>query len=197
MNNRFALSALLRDLRNNKSGTSFVEFAFVAPILITIIVGIIEISMIMLVSALVEGGVREAARFGLTGSTPPGMSREEFITQRIQDITMGFIQVDDSNVTVSVYPSFGDIGQPEPFTDQNANATYDTGEPYTDINGNNAWDNDMGQAGAGGPGEVVLYRIDYEWPLMFGLLAATLGPTMQMSTSMAVRNEPYLVGGGT
>jgi len=153
--------------------------------------------MIMLVSALVEGGVREAARFGLTGSTPPGMSREEFITQRIQDITMGFIQVDDSNVTVSVYPSFGDIGQPEPFTDQNANATYDTGEPYTDINGNNAWDNDMGQAGAGGPGEVVLYRIDYEWPLMFGLLAATLGPTMQMSTSMAVRNEPYLVGGGT
>lgn len=197
MNNRFALSTLLRDLRDNKSGMSFVEFAFVAPVLITIIVGIIEISMIMFVSALVEGGVREAARFGLTGSTPPGMSREEFMIQRIQDITMGLVQVDDTNVTISVYPSFGDIGQPEPFTDQNANTTYDTGEPYTDINGNHVWDDDMGAAGAGGPGEVVLYRIDYEWPMMFGLLADTLGTSMEMSTSMAVRNEPYLVGGGT
>lgn len=44
---------------------------------------------------------------------------------------------------------------------------------------------------------MVLYRIDYEWPMMFGLLADTLGTSMEMSTSMAVRNEPYLVGGGT
>lgn len=197
MNNRFALSALLRELRQSNSGTSFVEFAIVAPVLVLMIIGIMEIAMIMFVSSLVEGGVREAARFGLTGSTPPGQSREEFVVQRIQEITMGLVQVDDTNVTVSVYPSFGDIGQPEPFTDQNGNDSYDEGEPYTDINGNNDWDDDMGQAGAGGPGEIVLYKIDYEWNLLSGLLVESFGSSIAMSTSMAVRNEPYLVGGGT
>ena len=42
-------------------------------------------------------------------------------------------------------------------------------------------------------GDVVLYRVDYEWPLLVGLLAPVFGNDgkVPLSASVAVRNEPY------
>ena len=62
-----------------------------------------------------------------------------------------------------VYESFADIGEPEPFTDQDGNAGYNSGEPFVDVNGNGQWDEDMGEAGLGGPSDVVVYRLSYDW----------------------------------
>ena len=91
-------------------------------------------------------------------------------------------------------PSFGDIGQPEPYTDTNTNGSYDLGEPFTDINGNGQWDADMGAAGLGGPGEIVLYKLEYDLPTMTSLLSNVIGGSdgkITLKASVAVRNEPY------
>ncbi len=77
------------------------------------------------------------------------------------------------------------------------NGQIDPGE-YVDINGNNQWDADMGAAGAGGPGAVVVYKVKYDWPLLTGLLTPLLGQNgyVTLSVSTAVRNEPFPAAAG-
>lgn len=190
-----------RDLR----GVSAVEFAIMAPVLIMTVTGILEVSMMLAVSSLIEGGLRDAARYGITGYVPAGSTREEEIKKIIGEATIGLVDMTKAEITTLVYPSFGDIGQPEPWDDQNSNGVYDIGEPFTDINSNGQWDPDMGAAGLGGPGEIVLYKIKYDLGLMTPLLAPIMGGAdgkVTLRASIAVRNEPYPEtsggsGGGT
>ena len=169
------------------------EFAFAAPILLMMVVGIMEISMIFFASTLLEGGLREAARFGITGSNPKDGTREERIVEIINDHGAGLITVGVENVSILVYSDFDSIGEPEPYADENTNGEYDVGEPFTDSNCNGQWDEDMGKSGAGRGGDVVLYRVEYEWPLLVGMLAPLIGNDgkVPLSASVAVRNEPY------
>jgi hypothetical protein len=83
------------------------------------------------------------------------------------------------------------VGQPEPFTDENGNDAYDAGEPYTDSNGNGGWDDDMGAAGLGGPGDVVVYSMSYDWPIMIPLFQPIFGDHVTLQANIAVRNEPF------
>jgi hypothetical protein len=144
------------------SGKAIIEFALVAPIFLGITLSIFEFSGIMFVQTLLEGGAREASRYGLTGQQPEGVSRDTMIRQIVGENSFGIIDVSELDMTTLVYGSFGDIGQPEPFTDENGNEAWDEGEPYTDVNGNGNWDEDMGAAGLGGPGQVVVYRVSYD-----------------------------------
>ena len=187
------LMATMKRLRRNRKGSAVTEFAIAAPVVIMATVGIIEFSMILFVSSLLEGGLREASRFGLTGFQPNGLTREERILKIVEDHTHGLVDGTAVNLSTLVYPSFDSIGQPEPFTDENSNGTFDAGEPYMDVNGNNQWDPDMGAAGLGGPEDIVLYTIEYDWPLMTGMLNSFVGNDgkIGLRASVGVRNEPY------
>ncbi|MBM3487177.1 MAG: pilus assembly protein [Alphaproteobacteria bacterium] len=186
-----------RRLARNKRGGVLIEFAFGAMILLTTMSGIIELSMVMFIQSLVEGGLREASRFGITGSIPEGMTREDRIRQIVGVHSLGLINMDTAQLTTKIYASFADIGKPEPFVDNNpANGTRDPGESYTDVNGNGQWDTDMGAAGMGGPVDIVLYTISADWPLLTPLVGPLLSSNgiIKINASVAVRNEPYVVG---
>jgi Flp pilus assembly protein TadG len=172
-------------------GTAAMEFAFVAPIFIGMVGAIMEFSGIMFVQTLLEGSAREASRYGITGFTQEGVSRDEQILQIVEDNTFGIIDLDELQMDTLVYENFGDVGQPEPFTDQNANEAYDAGEPFNDINGNGTWDEDMGAAGLGGPGDVVVYRMSYDWSIIIPLFRPFFGDAITLQANIAVRNEPF------
>jgi hypothetical protein len=140
-----------------------------------------------------EGGLRDASRYGITGYIPPGTTREDQIKKILGDATIGLIDVNAADISTKVYPSFDDVGKPEPFTDSNANGHYDSGEAYTDVNGNGQWDADMGKAGLGGPGAIVVYQINADWSLLTPLMVPFMGNDgkMRLSANVAVRNEPY------
>jgi Flp pilus assembly protein TadG len=174
-----------------QSGAAMVEFALVAPLFIALLCAIMEFSGIMFVQAILEGAAREASRYGLTGFTSGGVSREDQIRSIVEDNTFGIIDMDELQFTQQVYENFGDIGQPEPFTDENSNAVWDNDEPYTDINGNGTWDPDMGAAGLGGPGAVVVYRMAYDWNIMIPLFRPIFGDSIRLQSNIAVRNEPF------
>jgi Flp pilus assembly protein TadG len=184
---RRSLGRLARDC----AGGAAVEFAFVAPLLLLFMLGIIEVAMILFATSLLEASVREAARYGITGYTYAGVSRESVIRSIVANDTVGLIDVSKLTVSSLTYKTFTDIGQPEPFTDKNHNGKWDPGEAYTDINGNGQWDADMGASGAGGPGDVVLYTVSYQWPLITGYLSDIMGLHIPLSASYAVRNEPW------
>jgi Flp pilus assembly protein TadG len=181
----------LRGRPEGESGQAIVEFAFVAPAFIGLLAAIMEFSGIMFVQAMLEGSAREASRYGLTGFTSGGVSREDQILAIVQEHTHGIIDMADLEMETLVYENFGDIGQPEPFTDQNANEVWDNDEPFTDINGNGTWDPDMGAAGLGGPGAVVVYRMSYDWNIMIPIFRPFFGDTITLQSNIAVRNEPF------
>jgi len=179
------------------AASAAVEFALAAPILLVLIVGMIEIAMVMFISVAVEGGLREAARFGITGAAPVGLTRQQQIMNILDAHTLGLIDIATATITLKAYGSFGDIGQPEPFNDISpANGVYDLGETFTDLNGNSQWDADRGVDGVGNAGEVVLYKIDYDWLLFTPIIAQLLtgGGALHMNASVAVRNEPFIGG---
>jgi Flp pilus assembly protein TadG len=188
---RIAARCRVRAASLGQSGAAMVEFALVAPLFIALLCAIMEFSGIMFVQAILEGAAREASRYGLTGFTSGGVSREDQIRSIVEDNTFGIIDMDELQFTQQVYENFGDIGQPEPFTDENGNAVWDNDEPYTDINGNGTWDPDMGAAGLGGPGAVVVYRMAYDWNIMIPLFRPIFGDSIRLQSNIAVRNEPF------
>ncbi len=179
--------------RREREGAAMVEYALIGPLLIMTLIGIVEVSMVMFLNIMVESSVRDAARYGLTGLEMEGQSREEYIISIVEQRTLGLLTIDSSNVDVSVYDSFAEIADDEPYTDVNTNGEYDDGEPYVDTNGNGSWDGDPGTPGAGDANEIVMYRVNAEWALFTPFMASLLGQEglFTISASVAVRNEPW------
>lgn len=188
---RCGIRRRLREFRRSDSGNAIVEFGFIGPVFIGMLAAVFEFSGIMFVQTLLEASAREASRYGITGFESGGVSREDQIRAIIEDFTFGIIDLEELETETLVYDSFSAVGEPEPFTDENGNEAWDNGEPFTDVNGNGAWDDDMGAAGLGGPGDVVVYRMSYEWPIMIPLFVPFFRETVTLSANIAVRNEPF------
>jgi len=188
-----------RPFFKNERGAAALEFAFALPVFLLVLVGIVEFSMVMLVSVLTEGGLREAGRYGITGQIPAGMTREERLVEIVGDHTHGLIDLSPENITFKVYDDFSHIGEAEPYVDDSpANGQYDPGEDFTDWNDNGTWDEDVGVAGTGGAEDIVVYELNYSWEFLTPLFKA-FGDDgkINMTASLAIRNEPYApVGGG-
>lgn len=182
-----------RSLLVDRRGSAVVDFAILGPTLVLVLIGIFEAAMLLLTQILLQTAVGDAARSGITGSGPGALSREALIRQSAERVGGHLLRSDHLRLETLVYPSFDSIGRPEPFTDVNGNGLHDAGEPFTDVNGNGRWDSDMGRTGLGGPNDIVLYRVRYEWepmtPLFRGLLPD--GGRLELSAAYAVRNEPF------
>jgi Flp pilus assembly pilin Flp len=181
------LGALVRDRR----GASAVEFAFVAPVILLLVFGIFEVAVAVLLASTIEESVFQASRFGATGEDAGGTPRAERVLQIVEARTYGLIDMDDVAIETLVYDNFSDVGAPEPFADADGDGRHDAGESFTDVNGNARWDADMGRAGLGGPGDIVVYRVTWDWGIMTPLLRGVLGDGLRQSASVALRNEPF------
>jgi hypothetical protein len=189
------MRVLFSRLWRRSDGASAVEFSLVAMPLILTLLGALEVALILFVNVMLEGAIRDSARYGITGFTSGGVDRATKIREIIEKRTIGLVDMTKVQIETLIYQSFSDIGKPEPFTDSGPpfNGVYDVGETFADINGNSVWDADMGAAGAGGPGAVVVYKVKYDWPLLTGLLTPLIGRNgyITLSVSTAVRNEPF------
>lgn len=174
----------------DRRGNAAIEFAIIAPIFITLIAAVVELSMVLLTSGSLQAAVARASRYGVTGQVAPGGDRGAAILEILNRRTFGLIDLDSAEIKMMVYPSFAAIGTAEPFTDNNDNGVHDTGEPFTDSNGNGVWDADMGTAGLGGPGDIVLYEVRYQSRLATSVLEPMIGE-ISYSAAIAVRNEPF------
>lgn len=180
-----------------RRGAAAIQMALAMPVLLLFVVGTMELGMIMFVQSLAEGGLREAARYGITGRVPQGSDRAAEIAKIVGDHTHGLIEISSSSLTTKVYPSFESIEASEDYEDGSngypANGQYDVGENYTDANDNGQWDSDIGVPGEGGPEDVVLYELTFDWELMTPVLAVFAGgdASLTLNASIAVRNEPY------
>ena len=192
----------MRKFLKRNAGTAALEFAIVAPFFLLLTIAGLEFSLLTFSNALLEGGVREAARYGITGLDPENGDRETKIAEIINEHALSLFAIEPEDITTYVYNNFEDIGEPEPHTDLAGGTpeVYDEGEPFIDINCNGSWDEDQGLSGAGGGEEVVLYTVRQKYLTVTGvidpLIRTSDGSDYHMEVSVAVRNEPF-PGGGT
>ena len=178
---------------NNDSGITAVEFAFVLPVLLFFIFGILEFSMVFMAANVLENAANTGTRTGKTGFVDQNISREQTIRNTINQRLSGFLDPAKILIVTRVYKAFGDIGKPEPYVDRNNSGSYDTGDTYTDVNSNGSWDSDMGTTGLGVAGEVVVYEISYPWQVMTPFMSQILADDglINLTSHIVVRNEPY------
>jgi Flp pilus assembly protein TadG len=182
------MSAATR-LARQTDGVSTIEFALVAPVLLLLLFGMLELGYQSYARTVLEGAVQEAGRdSGLESAQPSQRTVDDLVRARITalvpDAAVSFARASDGN--------FADVNRPEDFTDTNANGRRDATECFTDENDNGAWDSDVGRSGQGGANDIVLYTARMSYPSFFPV-AASLGlpSTITLSASTILRNQPF------
>src|SRR5512132_252407 len=149
-------------------GSPAVEFALAAPVLLLLMAAIVEFGTIMFVTVLMEGGLREAARWGITGQTPEDGDRAAHILEVVADRTLGLVDVSKATVKITAYPTFDDIGRGEPSSTATANTT--TVRRSKTATATASGTTTVANRTPGGAGDAVVYEIDYDWPLLTSLM---------------------------
>lgn len=184
----------IKTLRKDQHGAVAVEYALILPVFLTLTIGGFELGRVYMVNSTLEGAIANSSRIAMTGNLPAGhTTKESYIESIIRDNLANVGVKDGIIVSMKIYDSFANVGEPEPFTDTNSNQEYDPGECFTDVNGTGVWDDDMGVSGLGGQENIMVMNISVTLPYMTGWFQSVLGGkgTITLSSATAVRNEPF------
>jgi Flp pilus assembly pilin Flp len=194
-------SVRLKRFARNSEGATIIEFALIFPLVLMITFGIMEISLCMASLVTLEGGLKEASRYGITSQDPGSLTaaqlalvptpfkvgnntRLEMIGMILNQNTLNLIDLDTATPTTQVYSSFSAVKDGEPYTDlpnfpnpgDPQNGHYDLGEPYSDMNCNGTRDGPGASGGGvGAPGNIVVYTVQYNWKILTPIIGKFLG----------------------
>lgn len=191
------IRALARRLRRDNEGATIVEFALVAPVLLMMLMGLLDLSYNMYTAQMLQGAIQTAARKStIEGAADGTAALDEIVTTAVHTIapaaTMTFSR--------KSYASFTAVGRPEDFTDADNDGTCNNGEVFEDANNNGTWDVDPGAVGQGSARDAVLYTVTVNFQRAFPVFAFIPGQSSDytMKASTVLRNQPYgtQAGGG-
>jgi Flp pilus assembly pilin Flp len=182
------VARFLRRFRRNRRGSAAVEFALVAPMFFGLLFAIVETAMVFFANEMLETITQDSARIIQTGQamTPGGVSATQtgpLTAAQFQQYVCTQIPALFScdNVYIDVESYSPSQAWPASFSNQ------------IDSNGNFISSNL--QYDTGGPCDVVIVRLFYQWPLFVTGLGFNLsnlaGNKRLLWSSAAFRNEPY------
>ncbi|HVV40357.1 MAG TPA: TadE/TadG family type IV pilus assembly protein [Nitrobacter sp.] len=174
---RIAARRLIRRFRNSRGGSAAVEFALVAPLFFALLFAIIETSLVFFASQSLETTLQDSARTILTGQAQMADYTKESFKKEVvcPNASILFDCTNGIFVDVQSYSAFSGITISDPITSGNFvdNTKYSPG----------------------GPGDIVVVRLFYQWPLFvtgLGYNIANLnGSQRLLSATAAFKNEPY------
>jgi Flp pilus assembly protein TadG len=170
--------AALRRLGCREDGAAAIEFGLVAVPFLALVFAIMETGLIFFAGQALETAAADSARLIMTGQAQTqGMTQATFKSAVCSKIHGLFDCAGGVYVDVRTYSSFSNITMPNP----------------VDANGN-LINNFVYQPG--GPGNIVVMRLLYQWPVYVSLLGLNALSNMSGSnrilvSTVAFRNEPY------
>lgn len=182
----------LRRLRACRKGSTAVEFALLAPLVVVVMMAIVEFALISFAGVVMDGVSASVSHIGKTGYAPAGTDRLAYLRNQLQVQSGGLLNPSLLSIDIQWYNGLNDVGKPEPCLISACSPASPPGT-YTDVNGNRQWDADQGSPGAGSGGVAALYRLSYPWPLFTPAIRAFFGGagTVTLSSSAVVRNEGF------
>jgi Flp pilus assembly protein TadG len=170
------LRSVVRRFRCNRRGSAAVEFVLVAPVFFALLFAIIETALVFFASQVLENVTQNSARQILTGQAQTaGLTQAQFATYVCNQVPALF---NCANIYIDVesYPAFSSVAI------------------NSQIDGSNNFVNNM-QYSPGGPGDIVVVRLFYQWPLFVTGLGYNIsnlsGSKRLLSATAAFRNEPF------
>lgn len=185
---RFSWRRLWRD----ETGTTAIEFAFIALGLVYLMLGIIEFALAMTVGNSLEAATNLSSRLGKTGyvDEEAQLTQEQTIMDEVERRVGPMIDMTKLEITHEVYNDFDSLTNPDLFEDKNGDGdTEDSGE-WTDVDAYGFRD---GSEGVGNSGNIVVYKIGYPWQVFTPLIGNIIGNDgiINLTAYSVVKNEPY------
>lgn len=168
---------IVRRFARRQDGAAAVEFAMVAAPFLALVFAILETAIIFFAGQALETATADSARLIMTGQAQKqGFSAAQFKDQVCARVYGLFDCSSGVQVDVRTYSSFASVNSAKP-VDSNGNLTVTPAyQP-------------------GGPGDIVVVRLLYQWPVYVSLLglnlADTAGNKRLIMATAAFRNEPY------
>jgi hypothetical protein len=153
---------LLRRLRRQQQGIAATEFGLIAPVFFLLMLGIFDLAHMAYARSVFEGAVEKAARESSLESGDIAAA-DQMVEDRVRPVIPNVVLTTQRKS----YFDFADISRPEQFNDGNGNDVCDNGESYVDENQSGDWEADIGVAGNGGSGDVVMYTVTATYTPVF------------------------------
>jgi Flp pilus assembly protein TadG len=176
---RLARRASPRRFARNQRGAAAVEFGLILLPFLALMFGIMETALVFFADQTLETAVADSARLIMMGQAQTQSLTAATFKNAVCARIYGLFDCQNGvYVNVQTYSSFGSI-------------TY---TPPLDTNNNLVSSNFVYQPG--GPGDIVVVQLFYQWPIYVSLMS--LGNLSNMSgnkrlliATAAFRNEPY------
>jgi Flp pilus assembly protein TadG len=193
---RLSASHILRRLLHSQAGSSSVEFAVIATPFLALMFAILEITFIFFANQALENAAANAGRLIMTGQTQQSyqgsghtMTASQFKTAACNAMSGLFGCASNLIVDVQTYSSFATANT------SNATALPLNGQGVLQVNAASPTFN------MGGPNDIVVVRLMYEWPgwvtlpgltQLMNVASGSGSLTKRLIMATAVfRNEPY------
>jgi Flp pilus assembly protein TadG len=167
----------VRRFARGEEGIAAVEFGIVAAPFLALLFAIMETALVFFASQTLETAVADSARLIMTGQAQSGnFTQQQFKTAVCAKILGLFDCANGIKIDVKTYTNFSSISTTKP-VDTNGNLLNNF--TYT----------------PGSPGDIVVVRLMYEWPVYVSLLGFSLSDMANnkrlIIATAAFRNEPY------
>ena len=170
-------SNVARRFIREQDGATMVEFAMVVAPFLAMTFAILQTALVFFAGQTMETAGADSARLIMTGQAQgAGFNQSQFKDAVCAKIRGVFNCASGLYVDVKTYTAFSSI---------------DNSKLPVDSNGNLQTSSFTYQPG--GPGDIVVVRLIYQWPVYLPLLglADASGSTRIIMSTMAFRNEPY------
>jgi Flp pilus assembly protein TadG len=167
----------VRRFARGEDGVAAVEFGIVAAPFLALMFAIMETALFFFASQVLETAVADSARLIMTGQAQSAnMTQAQFKTSVCGRIAGLFDCANGMQIDVKTYTNFSSVDNSKP----------------VDANGNLL--TNFGYA-PGGPGQIVVVRLMYQWPVFASVLGFNLsdmsGSNRLIMATAAFRNEPF------
>jgi Flp pilus assembly protein TadG len=168
---------VVRCFVRREEGAAAVEFGLVVAPFLALVFAIMETAIIFFAGQALETAVSDSARLIMTGQAQTqGFNQAQFKNAVCAKIYGLFDCQAGVSVDVKTFSAFANVSMPSPI----------------DANGN--FVNNFGYT-PGGPGDIVVVRLFYQWPVYVSLMGFNLqnisGGKRLLVATAAFRNEPY------
>jgi len=176
---RLARRASPRLFVQRQDGSVAVEFGLILLPFLALVFGIMETALVFFADQTLETAVADSARLIMTGQAQTqNLTAATFKNAVCARIYGLFNCANGVYVNVQTYSNFGSISY----------------SPPLDTNGNLVTSNFVYQPG--GPGDIVVVQLFYQWPIYVSLmnlskLSNMTGNSRLLVATAAFRNEPY------
>jgi Flp pilus assembly protein TadG len=163
-----------RRFLGSDGGGAAVDFALVLLPFLVVLMAIIESAVFLLAGQVLQTSATNAARLILTGQAQnAGDTAAQFKSTVCATLTVMFNCANNLYVDVESFSSFSNISLPSP---TNSNGAVNSGS--------------FGYS-PGNPGDIVVVRLIYQWPILATGLGLWGKNANTLVATVAFRNEPY------